>query len=86
MVPFERNHNFTGRERELKRLNPALFPGNRTAKVAITGLGGVGKTQLAIELVHRVKAKKNYSVLWMPATTKESLGQAYLNAAKQFGI
>ncbi|RYO93045.1 hypothetical protein DL762_001308 [Monosporascus cannonballus] len=50
-------------------------------------LGGVGKTQLALELVYRIRAEhKNYSVIWIPATSKETLGQAYLNAARQLGI
>ncbi|RYP57172.1 hypothetical protein DL770_010735 [Monosporascus sp. CRB-9-2] len=55
---------------------------------AFTGrLGGVGKTQLALELVYRIRAEhKNCSVIWIPATSKESLGQAYLNAAGQLGI
>ncbi|RYP37008.1 hypothetical protein DL768_010903 [Monosporascus sp. mg162] len=50
-------------------------------------LGGVGKTQLALELVYRIRAEhKNCSVIWIPATSKESLGQAYLNAAGQLDI
>ncbi|RYP66411.1 hypothetical protein DL771_007820 [Monosporascus sp. 5C6A] len=87
MVPFEQNPSFTGREFELESLRQMLFTGYRTAKVAITGLGGVGKTQLALELVYRIRAEhKNCSVIWIPATSKESLGQAYLNAAGQLGI
>jgi len=87
MVPFERNTSFTSRESELKRLRQALFTRNRTAKVAITGLGAIGKTQLALELVYRIRAEhKNCSVIWIPATNKESLEQAYLNAAGQLGI
>lgn len=87
MVPFERNPSFTGREPELKRLYRALCVVNRTAKVAITGLGGVGKTQVALEFIYRWKAEHNdCSVIWMPATSKETLRLAYLNAARQLGI
>ncbi|RYP24058.1 hypothetical protein DL765_000786 [Monosporascus sp. GIB2] len=87
MVPFEQNPSFTGRESELEFLRQMLFTGHQTAKVAITGLGGVGKTQLALELVYRIRAEhKNCSVIWIPATSKETLGQAYLNAAGQLGI
>jgi tetratricopeptide (TPR) repeat protein len=87
MVPFERNSSFTGRESELERLRQALSKADRTAKVAITGLGGVGKTQLALELIYRWRAEyKTCSIIWIPVTSKESLGLAYLNAAKQLGI
>ena len=53
-MPFERNSRFTGRELELSKLENIISSNNQTIKVAITGLGGVGKTQLAIELVYRV--------------------------------
>ncbi|KAL6802680.1 heterokaryon incompatibility protein domain-containing protein [Trichoderma sp. SZMC 28013] len=87
IVPFERNPSFTSRESDLTRLRQMLFPGQHTAKVAISGLGGVGKTQLALELVYRIKDDhKNCSVIWIPATSKESLGQAYRNAAAKLGI
>lgn len=37
-------------------------------RVALVGLGGMGKTQIALELAYRVKdSLKPYSVLWMPA-------------------
>jgi Cdc6-like AAA superfamily ATPase len=61
--------------------------GGRTTKVAIWGLGGVGKTQLVLELVYRIKDKhKNCSVIWIPATNIESLYQVYLNVARQLSI
>lgn len=87
MVPFERNSSFTGRKSELERLYQALSKADQTAKVAITGLGGVGKTQLALELIYRWKAEhKTCSIIWIPVTSKESLEVAYLNAARQLGI
>ena len=49
-LPHRRNPNFTGREALLKRLRDALTSGASAALTqAITGLGGVGKTQLALE-------------------------------------
>ncbi|KAK1238238.1 hypothetical protein MKX08_002817 [Trichoderma sp. CBMAI-0020] len=87
MVPFDQNFSFTGRDFELQRVRQLLFTGRQTVKVAITGLGGVGKTQLALELAYRIRAEnEDCSVLWIPATSKESLEQAYLHAARQLSI
>ncbi|KAF2260180.1 HET-domain-containing protein [Lojkania enalia] len=87
IVPFERNSRFTSREPQLAQLEGMLFAKNHTTKVAIMGLGGVGKTQLVLELLFRTKDKyPDCSIIWIPATNKESLHQAYLNAAQQLGI
>jgi tetratricopeptide (TPR) repeat protein len=69
-VPF-----FTGREDVLTRLQNALKASGATAlaqRQAISGLGGIGKTQTAIEyaLRHRNEYK---AVLWAVAESRESL-------------
>ena len=62
-VPHNRNRNFTGREDLLSALGKALIPGEPTALTqAISGLGGVGKTQLALEYTYR--HFEDYSVVW----------------------
>ena len=62
-VSPHRNPNFTGRESILKELRLALTSGEPAAwKHAITGMGGVGKTQLAVEYIYRHKA--DYRVIW----------------------
>ena len=87
IVPFERNYRFTGRQFQLVQLEEKLFVEDRTAKIAITGLGGVGKTQLVLELVYRTRAKyENCSVIWIPAINMESLQQAYLVVAQKLKI
>jgi len=87
IVPFERNPRFTGRESQLAQVKEKLFAKDHTAKIAITGLGGMGKTQLVLELLYRTKEKhKNCSMIWIPATNMESLHQGYLNVARQLGI
>ncbi|KAF1814281.1 HET-domain-containing protein [Eremomyces bilateralis CBS 781.70] len=86
-IPFERNLRFTGRESELSQIEKLLFRHDQTTKVAITGLGGVGKTQLAIETVYRIMEKwSNYSVFWIPATDSETLLQAYSTIAQELDI
>ena len=51
-VPFRRNPFFTGREALLVRLRKHLTLPKATALTqaqAISGLGGIGKTQIAVE-------------------------------------
>jgi hypothetical protein len=59
-----RNADFTGRANILERLHDELA-GDGTAVVlarAVYGLGGVGKTQIALEYAHRFKA--DYRLIW----------------------
>ena len=87
IVPFERNSGFIGRGPQLAQLEGMLFSKNHTSKIAIIGLGGVGKTQLVLELLFLTKDKHpECSIIWIPATNKESLHQAYLNTVQQLRI
>ena len=64
-----------------------LFKKDSCHKVAITGLGGVGKTQIALELAYRVKdGHPTFSVFWVPATTVENFEQAYLGIGRLLEI
>lgn len=63
-VPHQRNPNFTGRDELLAQLETSLRSGQATAltQQAIHGLGGVGKTQLAVEYAFRHTA--DYDLVW----------------------
>ena len=51
------------------------------------GLGGIGKTQIALSFAHSVKEKHpEYSVFWVPALSVESFEQAYREIAKVVGL
>jgi len=64
-----------------------LFAEDRTTKIAVSGLGGIGKTSLAIELVYRTRNKhKDCSIFWVPASDTRSLRQAFLNICQQLQI
>jgi hypothetical protein len=58
-----RNPHFVGRAEMLSELRMQLRSGEHTVAVqALHGLGGVGKTQLAIEYAHRFAA--DYELVW----------------------
>ncbi len=62
-VPHRRNPNFTGREELLAGVESALARGGQAALTqAIVGLGGIGKTQLALEYAYRHAG--DYQVIW----------------------
>lgn len=69
-MPLSRNPLFVGREQALRQLAQALKVGATVAigqmeVAAATGLGGIGKTQLACELVHRYGQFFSGGVLWL---------------------
>jgi tetratricopeptide (TPR) repeat protein len=62
-IPFRRNPNFTGRDEYLSKLESELKSGSYTALTqAIRGMGGIGKTQIALEYAYRYST--NYQAIW----------------------
>jgi hypothetical protein len=57
-----RNPGFTGRDELLAAVRDRLLAGDKAVAQALQGMGGVGKTQLAIEYAHRFAA--DYDVAW----------------------
>ena len=72
----QRNMNFTGREDLLEQLGASLAKVTVVLPHALHGLGGVGKTQIAIEYAYRNRS--SYDVVWwipadQPALVRSSL-------------
>ena len=83
-VPFNRNPNFTGREALLASLHDALRSGEPAALTqAIAGLGGVGKTQLAIEYAYRYKT--DYDLVWW-VNAEDNLSADYAALARALDL
>lgn len=69
------------------KLTQLLFTQTDTRHVAIVGLGGMGKTQVALQFAHWVKENKpDHSVLWVPALSNASFEQAYTEIQKKLAI
>lgn len=82
-IPFSRNPFFGGRDELLKQLYIRLHTEQMTAHCqpqAISGLGGVGKTQLAIEYAYRYHQEYQF-VLWAQAESLETLTSSYVALA-----
>jgi tetratricopeptide (TPR) repeat protein len=72
LANLPRRPYFVGREEEIKTILQSLQPDNRTFIVGIEGIGGVGKSALAIEVSHRCVEEELFeSVIWISA--KESV-------------
>ena len=88
-LPFARNPFFTGREELLQRLHRELGTTQTAVALsqpqAISGLGGVGKTQLAIEYAYRYRVEYQ-AVLWVRAETTEALNASYRELAALLGL
>jgi tetratricopeptide (TPR) repeat protein/DNA-binding XRE family transcriptional regulator len=74
-MPLPRNRFFTGREAHLQALhNHFQLPGDETQPrvQAICGVGGIGKTQIALEYAYRFR--DDYAaVIWLRTQTPETL-------------
>jgi tetratricopeptide (TPR) repeat protein len=77
-----RNVYFTGRDEILKRLHGDLSSSGKTALTqAISGLGGIGKTQTALEYAYTTRDKYSY-IFWTRADDTSSLIAGFIDMAE----
>lgn len=82
-VPAQRNPFFTGREEVLRQLH-VILSGERNAasrSCVLSGLGGIGKTQTAIEYAY-LHALDYSAVFWISAETEEQLMGSFAAIAR----
>lgn len=84
-IPHPMNAKFSGRNAILESVDTAVMePHGSSASlrsVALFGLGGVGKTQIAIQFAYRNLDKFDV-VLWVAADNAISIGQSLKAAAE----
>jgi WD40 repeat protein len=80
LVPFPRKADFVGRDGDLMLLHASLSgPGPVGIRPAgLTGMGGIGKTQLAVEYVHRHLSDYSDGTFWIDAAGPMAEGFARL--------
>ncbi|MEM9092530.1 MAG: FxSxx-COOH system tetratricopeptide repeat protein, partial [Cyanobacteria bacterium P01_F01_bin.53] len=87
-VPYERNVFFTGREKILQTLHQQLTQDKVAALSqiqAIHGLGGIGKTQTAVEYAYR--HRQDYqAVFWVRAETDLELRTGFVEIARLLNL
>jgi MinD-like ATPase involved in chromosome partitioning or flagellar assembly len=79
-----RNSAFTGRDEILEMVRSTLLSRDTSIAAALFGMGGVGKTQVVIEYVHRFA--DDYDVVWwIPAGDHALIAESFAALADELG-
>jgi tetratricopeptide (TPR) repeat protein len=81
-LPIDRNRFFTGRESLLQQLHAALAVQDR---VALSGLGGVGKTQTAVEYAY-LHGDEYAVIFWVSAETEGAINRGFVEIARLLAL
>jgi hypothetical protein len=73
---------FVAREQELSEMHDLLHGHSSRAAVVLHGLGGIGKTQPAVEYIRQHK-EKHTAIFWLNANDEDSLRLSYCGIAQQ---
>ena len=85
-VPFPQNESFTGREGIMEQLKDMLFEHGKE-RVVLVGLGGMGKTQVALQLAYwAIEHQPQRHVIWVPAFSMAGIEKACVEVVQRLGI
>jgi tetratricopeptide (TPR) repeat protein len=85
ILPYPRYRSFKGRQTELERTHRTLTSYNRAAIQAVAGLGGLGKTQLALEYAYRYHQDYQY-IFWVAADNSATIEISYRQIAEKLRL
>ncbi|XXG94201.1 hypothetical protein Hte_000454 [Hypoxylon texense] len=86
LIPYSANPNFHGRQEILDKINAhLLISRNVRSSFAISGLGGVGKTQIALKYIYD-HLDQYPAIFWMQADTHQKFAQSYASAADRLRL
>ncbi|KAF2718075.1 HET-domain-containing protein [Polychaeton citri CBS 116435] len=84
-IPFRRDANFVKRATLTNQIRQKLLA--PAGRVALVGLGGVGKSQLAIEYAHQLRQQSPQTwMFWVHASNTARFEQSMRDVANQLGI
>ena len=82
LASFPEAVQFVAREKELSKMHELLQNHNSRSCVILHGLGGIGKTQLAITYARRHKEKYT-AIFWLNANNEDSLKLSFRDIVQQ---
>ncbi len=87
-IPYRRNSLFTGRKNLLQELRENLISAKSVALTqpqAISGLGGIGKTQIALEYAYLYQ-NEYQAILWINSSSEEETLSDLSKIAERLGL
>ncbi|OAL56153.1 hypothetical protein IQ07DRAFT_558137 [Pyrenochaeta sp. DS3sAY3a] len=87
MVPFSRDPLFVGRKDVLAKISRCTAASPAHIRAALVGLGGVGKSQIAIEYAYGCRAAEPQTlILWVHASSRSRFQQGCRDIADKLAL
>ena len=87
IVPYQKNDQFTGRHELLDGLTTKLWKNsspNFSYRIVLHGLGGIGKTQIALQYAHTHRDEYG-NVFWVSTVSEATILTGFQEIGKQTG-